>query len=100
MLQRLDSLHIGVAVDDQVSSECVLGRTDSPDMDMMAVFNIFHAADRLSHLFDFNACRDAIQGEAQAIPQQLPGAEEDDDGYGEAEDGVYPIKACIEDHDA
>ena len=83
MLELLDGLHRTVIVDDEMGSQGIFSSADGPDMDMMKILDVFYAGDGFPDLFDFDAGRDAIQGQAQTIPQQLPGAEEDDDGYGE-----------------
>jgi hypothetical protein len=75
------AVHCTVIVDDEMGGQGIFGGADGPDVDMVKVFDVFYAGDRFPDLFDLDAGRDAVQREAQAVPQQLPGAEEDDDGY-------------------
>ena len=100
VLEFFDGIHCTVIVDDEMGGQGIFCGADGPDMDMVKVFDVFYAGDRFPDLFDFDAGRDAVQREAQAIPQQLPGAEEDDDGYGEAEGGVDPGQSGIKDDQA
>ena len=96
MFQLFDKAPYRCSVDDEVGREGVLGGADRPDMDMMKVLYSFDPADRLPDLFYLDAFGYAIQGEAQAVPQQLPGAEQDDDGDEQAQCGVYPVLMGID----
>jgi hypothetical protein len=92
VFQLIDKFHGAGGVDYQVGGECILRRADGPNMDMMKVFYSIHFTDSLPDLSKLDAFGHPIQGQAKAIPQQLPGTEEDDDGYQQAQNSVQPEK--------
>lgn len=95
-----DEFHAAVFVDDEMGGKGIFGCAYCPDVDVMNVFDVFHAADGFFDLADLDPGGDAVEGEAQAIAQQLPGAVEDYDSDDEAERGVDPIEVRIKDDEA
>ena len=97
VFQLFDELHAHVAFYDQVCGEGVLRGADGPDVDMMKVFYTAHFGDGILYFFYFDPARDPVQREPEAVTQQLPGAEEDDDGDKEAQGGVDPKQVGVKD---
>jgi len=96
----LNQLHGAGFVDDKVGGQGIFGCTDGPDVDVMNIFDVVHAGDSFFDLADLDSGGDAVEGQAKAVAQQLPGAIENYDGDDEAEGGVDPIEVGIEDDEA
>src|SRR5258708_18648694 len=97
VLELFGEFHGAILVDDEMGRKGIFGRADRPDMDMVEVLYPLHFVDGIADLFDLDAGRHPIERKTQAVAQQLPGAEEDDEGDEQAQGRVDPKQVCIKD---
>ena len=102
--QLLDAVGDGFEVrrvgDDDVCGEGGLGGGDGPDMQVMDISHVVERVDAVSDLVDVEAFRHSVGTHAEAFGEEIPGGNEDDDGYDEANDGVDEVPAGEVDDDA
>src|SRR5882762_7783295 len=98
-LELLDGRHVAVGRNDQVRRKRVFRSADGPDMNVMKVDHPAHFSDDLPDLTGLDAIRNSVQGEPQAVLQQLPGAEQNDDGDDQAQYRIDPEQVRVQDND-
>ena len=74
--------------DDDVCRQCRFGGRDGPDVDMVHIEHALLAFNLLLDILNVEPLGHGVGAHAQALAQQVPGADEDNHGDDQADDGV------------
>ena len=85
--------------DDDVAGERRLRRRDGPDVDVVHVEHPVEGLDTVMYVVHIVAFGHGVGAHAQALTQEVPCGDEDDNGYDDADDGVDDVPAgVVDDH--
>ena len=79
--------------DDDVPRQGVFGRADRPDVEVVGAGDPLHRLDPLLQVLQVELFGGAVQGQPQALSQDAPGGDEDQEGDGDADDRVDRVPA-------